>query len=407
MRAELDGSQEISLKAGTKQGLARAAELYADQTRRVKELKAAGRKVMGYICLYPPLEMMDALDLVPCRIFGSASEPITEADTVLSPVVCPFIRSYIDLALKGRYSFLDGLIGAHSCDVAALMAPHLWQEYVRPPDPSCIYFLDVPHTDRPTGQEYFRTQIEDLKVNFLEPFAGKTLSRERLEESIKGYNRQRALVRELYELRKPDPPLISGVETLEVIIALTGLPLDEGTDLVEEVIAEVKARADGPEKKSARLLVWGSILDDTGMISAMESSGANVVMDDICTGTRAYFSDVESTGDPLSSLAHHYLVDLKCPRTSRQGSGGKDLVSDPASRFSYLGNYIRDWKVDRVVLQALKYCDSHAYEIPQLKDYFKALGIPSLYLEHSYFLGYEAQLKNRLQAFLEMVEDQR
>lgn len=66
MRAELDGSQEISLKAGTKQGLARAAELYADQTRRVKELKAAGRKVMGYICLYPPLEMMDALDLVPC-----------------------------------------------------------------------------------------------------------------------------------------------------------------------------------------------------------------------------------------------------------------------------------------------------------------------------------------------------
>ncbi len=99
------------------QGLTRVREIYYDRARRVKELKAEGKKVMGYLCIYPVLEMMTALDLVPYRILGDMREPITRADACLPTVACPFLRSCLDLGLKGKYDFLDGVVMAHICDV--------------------------------------------------------------------------------------------------------------------------------------------------------------------------------------------------------------------------------------------------------------------------------------------------
>jgi len=43
------------------EGLTRVREIYQDRTHRVKELKAEGKKVIGYLCIYPILEMLTAL----------------------------------------------------------------------------------------------------------------------------------------------------------------------------------------------------------------------------------------------------------------------------------------------------------------------------------------------------------
>ncbi|MBM4432801.1 MAG: hypothetical protein FJ025_02225, partial [Chloroflexi bacterium] len=78
-------------------GLARAKEIYQDRPQRAKELRAEGKKVIGYICIYPVLELMTAFDLVPYRLFGDIREPITKADACLPTVVCPFLRSTLDI----------------------------------------------------------------------------------------------------------------------------------------------------------------------------------------------------------------------------------------------------------------------------------------------------------------------
>jgi hypothetical protein len=41
---------------------------------------------------------------------------------------------------------------------------------------------------------------------------------------------------ELYDLRKSDPPLLTSTETLEVLVSLFSLPVEEGNELLEEVI---------------------------------------------------------------------------------------------------------------------------------------------------------------------------
>ena len=69
-------------------GLTRVREIYQDRTCRAKELKAAGKQVIGYLCIYPILEMLTALDIVPYRILGDMKEPITKADTCLPSMAC-------------------------------------------------------------------------------------------------------------------------------------------------------------------------------------------------------------------------------------------------------------------------------------------------------------------------------
>ena len=386
---------------GGSKGLTRVGEIYHDRTHRVKELKAEGKKVMGYWCIYPVLEMMTALDVVPFRIFGDMREPITKADACLPAVICPFIRSFMDLGLKGKYDFLDGVVMAHVCDVAEKTA-HIWHIYL---NPLYFHFIDTPHTVHKAAITQHKELLKDFKKT-LESFTGKELSPGRLKEAIEAHNQQRALVRELYELRKPDPPLISGTETLQVMKALTGLPVDEGSRLLRQVISEVKERKDGPQKKPIRLLVWGSIIDDIALFEMIEGLEANVVMDDTCVGSRCYFPDVELTEDPLDGLAYRYLVELKCPRTFREavfGETKKEHMADLESRFGYLRDYAKEWNVKGVILQSLRYCDTHSYEVPGLKDYLDKIGLPNTYLEPDYSEASLAPLRTRVQAFLEII----
>ena len=141
-------------------GLNRAKEICQDRAVSARELKAGGRKIIGYLDIFPVLEMMTALDLVPYRLLGDINEPITRADTCLPTVVCPFLRSVMDLGLKGKYDFLDGVVMAHGCEVSEKTA-HIWRIYL---DPPYAHFLDTPHTTHPSARQQFKALLKGLGV---------------------------------------------------------------------------------------------------------------------------------------------------------------------------------------------------------------------------------------------------
>jgi benzoyl-CoA reductase/2-hydroxyglutaryl-CoA dehydratase subunit BcrC/BadD/HgdB len=386
--------------SGKNEGLGKAREIYLNRSQRVRELKAAGKKIIGYPCVYVPLEMLTALDIVPYQTCGDMREPVTEADRALPHSFCPVMRNYLDCALKGKNDFLDGMVTAHSCDPQEKTA-RVWESYTHYP---YFHFIDMPITIRPEALEYLRSQLNDFRKT-LEAFTGKELSKDRLEAAIKSHNRQRALVRELYELSKPSPPLISGTETVQVLKALTGLPVSEGNNLLTDVISEAKNHNDGPQKQPARLLIWSSTLNDTDIMQIFEAK-ANVVMNESCGGVRAYRGEVKLTADPLEGLADYYLNETTCARTFRQAAPGetrKDYVRDLQSRFGYLKGIIRDWKINGAIMLLVRYCDPFAFEMPSLKDYFDSIGIPSTYIEYDYTVGALAPMRTRVEAFLETI----
>jgi len=381
-------------------GLRKAREIYLNHSQRAAELKTAGKNIIGYPCVYVPLEMLTALDLVPYQTCGDIKEPVTEADRALPSSFCPIMRNCLDCALKNKNDFLDGMVTIHSCDPQEKTA-RVWESYT---NYSYFHFIDMPITVRPEALEYFKSQLNDFKKT-LETFTGRKLSKDKLESAIKFHNRQRALVRELYELTKPSPPRISGTEIIQVIKAMASLPVVEGNDLLTEVINEIKSRTNGPEKKSARLLIWSSTLDDTDIMQVFEDK-ANVVMNESCGGIRAYRSGVKFTADPLEGLADYYLNEITCARTFRQATLGetkKDYTRDLQSRFGYLKGIVKEWKINGAIMLLVRYCDPFAFEMPSLKDYFDSIGVPSTYIEYDYTIGALAPLRTRVEAFLETI----
>lgn len=375
-------------------GLARANQIYRNRDSMARSFKAAGKKIAGYFCCYPPLELMTALDYVPFRIIGDMDEPITGADTYLPTVMCYFYRSILDIAIKGKYDYIDAFIGAHACDGAERVS-YIWRSYIKNP---CSYYLDVPHTDHDAALEFFKTQIINMK-EVLEETAAKKATVADIKDAVKIHNQQRSLVRQLYGLNKSDPPLISGSEMIKVMVSIMSLPPEDGNQLLKEVIGEVKVRADGPRKKSGRILVWGSLIDHVAYTDLIESCDLNIVIDDTAIGTRSFWIDADELDDPFEGLAIRYLKKIVCPRTFRDTQ--KTRAEDLENRFAYLRKMAQDWNVNGVYMNIIRNCDIHGYEIPEVRDYFENMGLPTLVIEQDYVTTALEPLRTRFQAFAE------
>jgi len=300
------------------------------------------------------------------------------------------VRNLFDQDLKGKNTFLDGIVMSHSCD----MVHRVYGLWTSEHEPAFHYFVQAPHNPVPSAREFYKRELVFFKEK-MEEFSGNKITDAQLKEAIKLYNRNRHLLRGLYELRKEAPPLISGTEVMEVLVAGMGIPVEEFNELAEEVTEEVKTRVEKPQRKAARLLVYGSICDDITFVKLVEESGANVVIDDTCIGTRSFLHDVPETADPIDGLVNTYLDEFMCPRTYR----GTDI-----SRFQYIADLAKEYDANGVIMYIYAYCDCHKFDAPDIQRYLKGMELPVLLIDDNYTLSNLAAIRTRVQAFTEMLE---
>ena len=370
-------------------------DIYNNRGSRARSLRDEGQKIIGYFCCFVPDEIITALGLVPYRIQGSPTEPIDEADALLEPMACPFARSCFNMALKDEYDFLDGFVAPHSCDTIERLY-HIW--HTNKPSPF-NHLINVPHMLGPSSDEFYKNELLYF-TRQLEEFAGRKLDLERLKEAIRLYNRRRALLRELYGLRKENPPRVTGAEITKTLVAGMGIPATEHIELITGLIAEVKERPAAASDGLPRIFLWGNEIDDSSFIELVEECGAHVVMDDLCTGSRFFWQDVDETEDPFDGLVRRYL-DIHCPRTLKPQAGARE--DDLENRFGYIRRFIEDWEAAGAIFYIVRYCDTCELEGPDLKEYLNGLNLPVLMIEDDYSTSTMGQLRTRIQAFLEMI----
>ncbi|MGQ9776330.1 MAG: 2-hydroxyacyl-CoA dehydratase subunit D [Thermodesulfobacteriota bacterium] len=370
---------------------------YKEYESRAKELKEEGRKVLGYVCSFVPLEMITASGAVPFRVRGNIHEPITLGDTLLETIVCPYYRSCFDLSVKRRYEFLSGMVIPHACD-SMVRSYSVWSYSL---SYSYFHFVNVPSVCEESSFEFFEEELKTFKRS-LEKFMGKTIQEEDLSAAIKLYNKNREKVRALYDLRKQDPPLLSGTELTMALTIGSGLPVDESNEWFDYIITEVKKREKSPQTKGPRILIDGACIDNIELIKLIEELGGNVVADTICNGARDSFPKTDEMGDPIKALSRRYLDKLNCPKTYRANKTGS-FEGDIANRFGDIGTYAKEFRVDGAILYVYKYCDPFGFEVPARKAYYQSIHIPMLHLEDIYSAGTLGQLRIRIQAFLEMI----
>jgi len=360
-------------------------------------LRGEGRKFIGYICSFVPLEIITASGCVPFRVRGSIHEPITKGDTLLETIVCPYYRSCFDLSAKETYDFLTGLVIPHGCD--SMVRSYSAWSYSLPF--SYFHFVNIPSVCDESSFEFFSAELGTFRKS-LEKLTGKTITDADLAQTIRLYNEYRDKVVALYDLRKADPPLVSGVEVSKVLTVGSSLPVGEANTLLDQVLAEVRKRERLPLSKGPRIFIDGACLDNIELIRLVEESGGNVVADTLCNGARDHFPHTDVGGDPIDALSRRYLGKINCPKTYRANKAGT-FEGDVANRFGDIGAYAKEFKVNGAILYVYKYCDPFGFEVPARKAYYQSIKVPMLHLEDIYSGGTMGQLKTRIQAFLEMI----
>lgn len=364
---------------------------------RAKELCAEGKKAIGYICSFVPLEFITAAGCIPFRIRGDIREPITKGDSLLETIVCPFIRSCFDLCVKDRYDFLSGIVIPHGCD-SMVRSYSVWSYSLNFP---YFHFVNTPSVVKESSHEFFQAELQSYRKS-LETFTGKAITDQDLKDAIGLHNQNREKTKALYEFRKSDPPMLSATELHKILTVGASLPVAEANALFDEVLAELGRRTEAPVKKGPRILLDGPCVDHFAIPGIVEESGGNVVTDTTCMGTRDLWPLADEGGDPVASLAHRYLDKLNCPKTYRDNTAGT-FAGDAEDRFGDIGARAREFDVNGAILYLYKYCDPFGFEVPARKAYYESLNIPLLCIEDTYSAGTIGQLKTRIQAFLEMI----
>jgi bcr-type benzoyl-CoA reductase subunit C len=358
--------------------------------KEILEYKQQGGKVFGWLCTYVPEEIIHAAGVLPIRITGYPTEVELEDGTAYLYVnSCSFSRSCLQLGLRGEYDFLDGVVGGSTCDGARRLFD-LWRKYIGTPFHSV---LTVPRKYGERAHRLYLDQVMKFKQH-LEEFLEATITDESLLHSIEVYNTSRTLLSELYELRKLDNPPITGADTMEVLNASFHMPKELFNKWLRDLLDELSVSGIG-NKGRVRLMIVGSVLESPEFIRSIETEGGLVVTDELCTSTR-YWSDpvvLDGSTTPIEAIARRYLSNFPCARM---------FPSD--ERFDRILDLIKQFRVDGVISEIIRYCVPYAHDLPLLTDRLKEQGIPILALDVEFGTSGSGQIKTRVQAFLEMLE---
>jgi benzoyl-CoA reductase/2-hydroxyglutaryl-CoA dehydratase subunit BcrC/BadD/HgdB len=357
----------------------------------IEEWKEQGGKVLGYFCSSMPEEILTAAGLLPFRMRATGSTDTELSDAHLSSINCSFTRHCLNAALSGDLDFLDGLIVPNSCDNVRRIYDH-WIRQMKTP---FVRMVSLPRKAGPAQVDWFREELHNLKDRIEEHF-GVEIPDARMRNAIRLHNETRRLQRRLYDMRKAIAPPINGAETLTVTVAGTAMAKTRYNRLLTQLLDDLST-SEGCKGYRARLMVMGGELDDPAYVEAIEEQGGLVVTDSLCYGSRMLWKDVdEGADDPIEALARFYVSERpSCPR----------VFGEYEQRAAFLREMIRDFQVDGVILERLAFCDLWGFEQFTIQNDFQEWGIPLMMLDREYTLGGIGQLRTRVQAFLETIEE--
>ncbi|MDW7988415.1 MAG: 2-hydroxyacyl-CoA dehydratase family protein, partial [candidate division WOR-3 bacterium] len=261
-----------------------------------------------------------------------------------------------------------------------------------------FHVLEVPQKKNELDFTLWKKEIEEFK-NKMEILCGNELTLSQLRQSVKVMNNKRQALQKLNEFRKIDPPPISG---LDALVIMQGTLIDEPvrfTQNLNELNKELEERVRNgisPFKKGIkRIMIAGcpAVIGNWKIHSLVEKSGAVIVLDETCTGTR-YFENLvdesaETIDDFITALAKRYMS-ITCA-----------CFTPNDERIDGILKKIDDYQIDGVIHYVLQYCHGYNIETIKLDNAFKSKNIPSLKIITDYSEEDTGQLRTRVDAFIE------
>jgi len=362
----------------------------------IAEWQEKGKKIVGYYCTYIPEELLYAADLLPFRIRATGNKDTDLGDIYMVRFTCSFVRATLDMALRGIYDFLDGFLVCNSCDHSRRMFEVFdLRVFNRENFKKKVnsFYLALPHIITEEGFNWYNKEVAELKANIEEAFK-TNISEDKLLDSIRIYNENRRLLREIHKLRIHNKPKITGSEALEINMSNSSIPKTLANQELIRILDIIKSREPIDIEDKKRVLLVGSIVDNIEFTQLIENSGAFIASDFLCFGTRNFSDDVIVKTDetPLESITKRLYYRLSCPR----------MMDDHHRRLDFLKEEIKRANIEGVILQRINNCDLHGCDNMLFTHELKELNIPVLNIDREFFQADMSRLETRIEAFLEM-----
>jgi len=350
------------------------------------------KKIVGYYCSYVPEEIIAAAGFIPYRMRAVGSTSTEEGDIYFASINCSFVRHSFDKALKGDFKFLDGIVFMNGCDHNRRLYDN-WRHADIPPEFRYMYI--TPHKISKTAEARLVDEINNFKRS-IEEYYNVKITDDSLKETIKLYNIKRKLLKEIYESRKKEDVPVRGSELLNLMLAITIMPVENAIELLKEFQDAIKERIVS-SPTDLRIFVAGGCLEEPKQLQLIEKNGAVIVSDNICLGEKYFDTPVDEDLPVVEALAKRYLYHLSCPR----------MTNDFERRYKKLRNNLKEYSVDAVIVEKLKFCNLWGGEIFLYNEEIKKNNFPILAIERELYGGGNGQIRTRVQAFFEQVKNKK
>jgi benzoyl-CoA reductase subunit C len=266
----------------------------------VRRWRQHGGKVVGHFQVYFPEEIVHAAGMLPFKIRGAPLESI-QADSRFGSYLCSILKTSLELALSERID-LDMFVTHPICDAARNLAAVWGRNFTYP----CQILYLPQNANSKYSVQYLRDEYDRLK-RIVEEIAGHTISEEALRRSMAVFNENRALLHEMYAIKREMPWLISTYESY-LLMAVGGMiPREEHNALLRHVLPMIRIRT-AKRQDRIRVVFEGGFCEQPPLdLLLMVSQSCYVVDDDLMIGLRWIQDDIPLEGDPLYNLANAYL----------------------------------------------------------------------------------------------------
>jgi benzoyl-CoA reductase/2-hydroxyglutaryl-CoA dehydratase subunit BcrC/BadD/HgdB len=361
----------------------------------MKSHQTRSHPIVGIYCGYAPIELIQAMGIVPAVLCAFSNIPIEAAETVLPANLCPLIKSSYGFIIEGTcpfYAMSQAVIAETTCDGKKKMF-----ELIADIKPTFV--MDLPQLpDEMEAQKNWKAMIIKLK-GFLESTFGCRASEEKIESSLQTANQKNQLMQKIFDFASLKPPVISWQEMYDIGFLALPSTGQEIIPILKQLIEKLEKRVQDAfhfgKADSPRVLVTGCPVggDATKIFKVIEASSGVVVGLDACTGMKAFMGKFEeNTGDPIGAMARRYLkIPCACMTPNQR-------------RLDDLSAMIDRFKPNVVIDFVLQACHSYNVESHKVgRHVLEKHGLPYLKVETDYSDGDTEQLKTRIQALFECI----
>ena len=384
-------------RKSVKEIVAFCQELFDDlDFTRAREWKAArpGSKVVGYMPVYVPREILHAAGMLPLGILGGGADmEVIHGDAYYQSYICRIPRSTLELAITGRLDFVDGMMFPSICDVIRNMSG-IWQilfkdKYVR--------YFDAPQNFKDeVGGVFYANELRELKEG-LERLGGREITAEAINRSIEVYNENRRWVNRVYDFRSDFPWKAPSAEVYLLMRAGMVLPPEEHTRLMQDYLSAAGAE-ERPMRDNCRVILTGAFCEQPPLplIKSLEISGCYIVDDDFMLVNRWLLEEVPADGDPIGNLSQAFL--------HHSAQTAAKYEPDREEKGSYLLDAVRRRSADGVIFAAPSFCDPALLDQPMMISRLEALKIPYITLKYAENSGQMQPIREQSGTFADSIK---